>query len=151
MKILDRFRLLRDHLAVKNQKFGLPATSRNLVLRRKVDAGYEYELISPCSVTDRSPESFPTANSRYSPYRVIYTVQGVSRLAYPERTGLVGADIDYLLGAEQIDGKWFGGIALRVEEGAYEESPTSWTLTLVEKPAEQNMYREHPNSDWGQL
>ena len=147
IKILDRARRLRELLTRKTDVLGLPATDRLLVLRRKSQAGYDYELIAPCSITDRSPESSPLSNNgRFSPYRVVYTVQGVSRLTYPERTGLVGADIDYLLDPQKVDGRWFGGTPLRVE--AYEESPTSWTLTLVEKPAEQNIYRDRPDSDW---
>ncbi len=147
MNLLDRCRKLREDLTKNVRSLGLPATDRNLVLRRKTATGYEYELIAPCSVTDVSPQSSPLAgNARYAPFRVVYTVLGVSRLKYPERTGLVGADIDYLLDTNLVNGKWFGGIILRVE--TFEESPTSWTLTLVEKPAEQNLYRQNPDSDW---
>ena len=100
-------------------------------------------MIAPCSITDNSPESSPlNSNGRFSPYRVIYQVQGISRLQYPERTGLVGADIDYLLNPQLVDGQWLGGTPLRIE--TFEESPTSWTITLSEKPAEQNLYREYP-------
>jgi len=148
LSVLKKSRLLREILTRRTSVLGLPATDRTLVLRRKLGAGeYTYELISPCSITDNSPEpSAINGNSRYSPYRVVYLVQGISRLKYPERTGLVGADLDYLLNPKLINGKWFGGTPLKLE--SFEESPTSWTLNLSEKPAEQNLYREHPEQNW---
>lgn len=121
----------------------MPATSRSLVLRRKTGTDFHYELIAPCSIAENPPESSPlNSNGRFSPYRVTYQVQGISRLQYPERTGLVGADIDYLLNPQLVDGQWLGGTPLRIE--TFEESPTSWTIILSEKPAEQNLYREYP-------
>lgn len=58
----------------------------------------------------------------------------------------MGADLDYLLNPKLINGKWFGGTPLKLE--SFEEFPTSWTLNLSEKPAEQNLYREHPEQNW---